>query len=69
MRVPPGVPSAMNGLPSCNTTVGDMLRSMRLPGAIALAVPGTVTLEPNSSLMVCVLPHTHRSRAGVACPT
>ena len=75
MRVPPGVPNAMNGLPSFRTTVGDTLLSMRLCGAMELAlpgcgsnsamvllrirpVPGTVTLEPNSSLMVCVMATT-----------
>ena len=40
IRVAPGVPSAMNGLPSFITIVGAMLLTMRLPGAIEFALPG-----------------------------
>ena len=40
MRVAPGVPSAMNGLPSFITMVGAMLLTIRLPGAMEFAVPG-----------------------------
>ena len=40
MRVAPGVPSAMSGLPSFITMVGDMLLTIRLPGAMEFALPG-----------------------------
>ena len=41
MVVPPGVPITKKGFPFCNTKVGVIELSMRLPGAIALASPCT----------------------------
>jgi hypothetical protein len=41
MRLPPGVPRIIQGLPSRVTMVGDIEDSGRLPGSILLASPCT----------------------------
>ena len=41
MRLPPGVPTTITGLPSLLTIVGLIELSGRLPGAIAFASPCT----------------------------